>query len=73
MTSATVLTETDPRLQQVLEGLAARGLRTVEPPESRSPLPTCAAALAGGRLPGWDPHEVWLDRIKRPRDRRPGR
>ncbi|HXW09006.1 MAG TPA: hypothetical protein VD737_00185 [Steroidobacteraceae bacterium] len=19
---------------------------------------------------GWDPHEVWLDRIKRPRDRR---
>jgi hypothetical protein len=31
--------------------------------------PTYAAAVQGReRVGGWDPHEVWLDRIKKPRD-----
>jgi len=47
-------------------------------PDSRNPAPVAAAAtydvaVEARRAPaatGWDPHEVWLDRIKKPRDER---
>jgi hypothetical protein len=28
------------------------------------------SAQQNGRASGWDPHEVWLTRVKQPRDRR---
>jgi hypothetical protein len=28
------------------------------------------SAVQNGRTTGWDPHEVWLTRVKQPRDRR---
>jgi hypothetical protein len=34
-------------------------------------IPTFASVIgAGQQTAGWDPHEVWLDRIKKPRDDR---
>jgi hypothetical protein len=32
--------------------------------------PSFAAALQSAKNPAWDPHDVWLNRVKKPRDRR---
>jgi hypothetical protein len=32
--------------------------------------PSFAAAVQNARLPAWDPHEVWLNRVRRPRESR---
>lgn len=31
--------------------------------------PTYAEAVQNARLPAWDPHEVWLNRVRRPREK----
>ena len=31
--------------------------------------PTFAEAVQNARLPAWDPHEVWLNRVRRPREK----
>jgi hypothetical protein len=67
MTSSTTITGKRSALQNWLEFLAssrsdARRVAAVD-------TPTYAAAVQGREsVGGWDPHEVWLDRIKRPRD-----
>ena len=33
--------------------------------------PSFADAVQNARAPAWDPHEVWLNRVKMPRERRP--
>jgi hypothetical protein len=32
--------------------------------------PSFADAVQNARAPAWDPHEVWLNRVKKPRERR---
>lgn len=32
--------------------------------------PTFAAAVQNARTPAWDPHDVWLNRVKKPREQR---
>ena len=32
--------------------------------------PTFADAVQNARAPAWDPHEVWLNRVKKPREQR---
>ena len=32
--------------------------------------PSFAGAVQNARTPAWDPHEVWLNRVKKPRDQR---
>jgi hypothetical protein len=36
-----------------------------------SSAPTYATALRGARVQSWDPHDVWLNRVKKPRDQQP--
>lgn len=31
--------------------------------------PTFAEAVQNARLPAWDPHEVWLNRVRMPREK----
>lgn len=41
---------------------------------ARSSAPTApafATALRGAQGPSWDPHDVWLNRVKKPRDQQP--
>jgi hypothetical protein len=55
-------------LQQWLEFFASKrsAAHTSTPVEAP---PTYAVAVQGREsVGGWDPHEVWLDRIKKPRD-----
>jgi hypothetical protein len=35
--------------------------------------PSFVAAVQGARTPAWDPHEVWLNRVKKPREQRSAR
>lgn len=56
-------------LQQVLETLASnRPARTTLGATDEPP--TYASVVNARKTTGWDPHDVWLDRIKRPRDAR---
>jgi len=32
--------------------------------------PSFADAVKNARTPAWDPHEVWLNRVKKPREER---
>ncbi len=32
--------------------------------------PSFAEAVQNPRAPAWDPHEVWLNRVKKPREQR---
>jgi hypothetical protein len=32
--------------------------------------PSFADAVQNARTPAWDPHEVWLNRVKKPREQR---
>jgi hypothetical protein len=45
------------------KALAQQGTRKTDEPK-----PSFAAALQGARKQAWDPHEVWLSRVKQPRD-----
>ena len=67
MTSSTTTTSPRSALQQWLEFLASN--RSA----AHSPAPVEALTYAAvvqdrERLGGWDPHDVWLHRIKKPRD-----
>jgi uncharacterized protein YifE (UPF0438 family) len=33
--------------------------------------PVFVAAVQNAKAPAWDPHEVWLNRVKKPREERP--
>jgi hypothetical protein len=56
-------------LQRWLQFLASA--RSDATREAHADMPTYASAInAGQNTAGWDPHEVWLDRIKKPRDDR---
>ncbi len=37
-------------------------------PTSKTEPRTFATAIHKARAPAWDPHEVWLTRVKQPRD-----
>ena len=67
MTSSITTTGQRSALQHWLEFLASTrsGSCKVVPVDT----PSFAAAVQGReRISGWDPHEVWLHRIKKPRD-----
>lgn len=69
MTSSTTTGRRSP-LQHWLEFLASR--RSDAHRSTRVESRTYVAVVQAQReevIVGWDPHEVWLDRIKRPRDR----
>jgi hypothetical protein len=67
MTSSTTTTGPRSALQYWLEFLASN--RSAADRDAPVEAPTYAAAVQGREgVGGWDPHEVWLDRIKRPRD-----
>jgi hypothetical protein len=69
MTTSSTTTGRRSPLQHWLEFLASTrsGARRDAPAET----PTYAAAVRAHKTAGgWDPHEVWLDRIKKPRDER---
>jgi hypothetical protein len=68
MTSSTTTTGPRSALQYWLEFLASN--RSAAAGDALVEAPTYAAAVQGReQVGGWDPHEVWLDRIKRPRDK----
>ena len=56
---------TQPGIQKLLDAMAAS--QTVDPASKTEPR-TFATALHKARAPAWDPHEVWLTRVKQPRD-----
>jgi hypothetical protein len=57
-------------MQQKLEALASTQ-RAPHQPAAREPdQPSYATVVSAEKPAGWDPREVWLDRIKRPRDQR---
>lgn len=56
---------TEPGIPKLLEAMvASRAAESTSKGEHR----TFATALNDARAPGWDPHEVWLTRVKQPRD-----
>lgn len=58
-------------MQQVLEALAETRRADTAMEASGTVVPTYASVVSSRKsATGWDPHEVWLDRIKRPRDQR---
>ena len=70
MTSSTTTGRRSP-LQHWLEFLASS--RSDSRRSTHVEAPSYVAVVQAQReevIVGWDPHEVWLDRIKRPRDRR---
>ena len=72
MTSNTTTGRRSP-LQHWLEFLASTRSDVRRSTRVDAPTTTYVAVVQAQReelIVGWDPHEVWLDRIKRPRDRR---
>ena len=70
MTSSTTTSRRSP-LQHWLEFLASTRLDSRR--STRAEAPTYVAVVQAQRaqvIVGWDPHEVWLDRIKKPREQR---
>jgi hypothetical protein len=61
-------TPTASRMQQLLEVLAST--RPGPEPASKQHDPAFAAVVASTRDTGWDPKEVWLNRVHRPREGR---
>ena len=55
---------TQPGIQKLLDAMAAS--QTADPATSEPR--TFATAIHKARAPAWDPHEVWLTRVKQPRD-----
>ena len=61
-------TTTEPsRMQELLEALAST--QVTEDDVEQSAGTAFVSALIERRTIGWDPHDVWLHRIKEPRDR----
>ena len=60
---------TTPRLQQRLEALGIPA-RSVDSRESGHDEPTLASVSSNRNSVAWDPHEVWLERIRKPREQR---
>lgn len=52
-------------MQKLLEEMAAR---RATGSTTTSEQVAFAAALHDAKAPAWDPHEVWLTRVKQPRD-----
>jgi hypothetical protein len=52
-------------IQKLLEAMVAS--RAAES-KSKEDHRAFATALINARTTGWDPHEVWLTRVKQPRD-----
>ena len=55
------------RIQELLVALASK--QVTEDDVQRSDGEAFVSALTERRTIGWDPHDVWLHRIKEPRDR----
>jgi hypothetical protein len=56
-------------LQQLLRAsTTADGKVSGETPAAKTP--SFIAAVQSARTPAWDPHEVWLNRVKKPREQR---
>ena len=69
MTTTTTTTTTGSLLQRWLEFLASG--RSGSTRAAQADIPTYASVISAAQdTAGWDPHEVWLDRIKKPRDDR---
>ena len=65
----TTTTATSSLLQRWLQFLTSA--RSDATRASEADFPTYASVISAGQeTAGWDPHEVWLDRIKKPRDDR---
>jgi hypothetical protein len=63
-----VTTTTAPsRMQELLEALGSTQVTKDDASESAGT--AFVSALIERRTIGWDPHDVWLHRIKEPRDR----
>ena len=60
------------RLQQRLGSLSTARVENnpVQVISGSSSEPTFADAVQNARAPAWDPHEVWLNRVKKPREQR---
>ena len=60
------------KLQQRLGSLSAAPVENNPVPVNRrlSSEPSYADAVQNARAPVWDPHEVWLNRVKKPREQR---
>ncbi len=61
-------------LQQLLRASSttgADGKVAGEAPAAKTP--SFVAAVQSARTPAWDPHEVWLNRVKKPREQRSAR
>jgi len=61
-------------LQQLLRAsttTGADGKVSGEMPAAKTP--SFVAAVQSARTPAWDPHEVWLNRVKKPREQRSAR
>jgi len=52
-------------IQKLLDAMAAS--RATDPTSKTEPR-VFATAIHKARAPAWDPHEVWLTRVKQPRD-----
>jgi hypothetical protein len=59
------MTTPKPGFHQMLDAMAVS--RAADPTSKAEPR-TFAAAIHNARAPAWDPHEVWLTRVKQPRD-----
>jgi hypothetical protein len=60
------------RLQQRLGSLSTPRVEN-DPVKVNSRLssePSFAEAVQNAKAPAWDPHEVWLNRVKKPREQR---
>jgi hypothetical protein len=61
------------KLQQRLGSLSTAPVEAnpVQANPRLSSEPSFADAVQTARVPAWDPHEVWLKRVKKPREQRP--
>jgi hypothetical protein len=63
------MTTTEPsRMQELLEALASE--QVTEDDAKHNVGNAFVSALTERSTIGWDPHDVWLHRIKKPRDHR---
>jgi hypothetical protein len=61
-------------LQQRLEAAApARPDGALASAEPAAKMPSFVTAVQSAKTQAWDPHEVWLNRVKRPREQRSDR
>lgn len=61
-------------LQQRLEAAASARLDgALASAEPAAKTPSFVAAVQNAKTQAWDPHEVWLNRVKKPREQRSDR